>query len=300
MEIVSNNVGMTYKIKKGLFKTYNVLALENFNYIIKQGDIIGLLGQEGSGKSTLIKILSGNILPSEGNILIDGEENYKKLKCNSIIISDLTSKKLISNESVYNNLFSLGIKYQNDPLNVEKSISIYKEIFEIDKFINRKINQLNKLELIKVNIIISMLKGVSILFFDSALCDLKVVERNVILKLLKRLNKEYKTTIVVSSGNLDDIEKICKKIIVLNKGKIVKKGNFEDMKTELCTNKEIKIIFNKSVIPPKGNFEIVEIADYMIKIKVDFRKCDFASLINAFDINTIADISISNCSIYDY
>ena len=142
-----------------------------------------------------------------------------------------------------------------------------------------------------------MLKNTPALFFDSALSGLGVIEKNIVLKMLKRLNKEYKTTIVVSSDSLIDVEKICKRVTIIKNGKIVKDGMYEDLKTDICKDKEIKIVFNKSFVVPKGNFEILENSDYLLRIRIDFEKCDFASLINQFDINTIVDINVSNVSL---
>ena len=298
MEIISKNVSKVYKIKKGLFKTYEVNVVNGLNYSIKQGEIIGLLGAEASGKSTFIKLLSGNILPTDGEILVDGEVDYKKLKNNCEIINDFNKSRLNDNETVYNNLVHFGAKNKLDEPTIEKNISTYRDIFELDDSINKKVCDLNSLELVKVNLTMSMLKGISTLFFDSSLADLGAVEKNVVLKLLKRLNKENKTTIIVGSSKVDDIEKICKRVTVINKGSIVKDGSFETLKTDLCNKKEIKITFNKTYSLPKGEFEVIEHEDYFLKIKIDFAKCDFANLITQFDVNTIVDIGISNTAIF--
>ena len=294
MEIVIKDVKKTYRIKKNLFKSIEMDVVKNFNYSIKQGEIIGIMGLSGSGKSTIIKLLSGKELPSEGKVLVNGEEDYNTLRNSCEIITDLENKKLLKNESVYNNLVYFGKKYKLDSLDVEKSISTLREIFELDKIINKKIIEITPLELIKVNITISMLKGVSVLFFDSSLSKLGAIERNIILKTLKRLNKEFKTTIVVSSGDLVDIEKICKRLTIIKDGEIIKDDSFEKVKDEFWNNKEVSIIFNKSYTIPKGDFEILENDEYFLRVKIDFKKCDFASLINQFDINTIVDINISN------
>lgn len=294
MEIVIKDVKKTYRIKKNLFKSIEMDVVKNFNYSIKQGEIIGIMGLSGSGKSTIIKLLSGKELPSEGKVLVNGEEDYNTLRNSCEIITDLENKKLLKNESVYNNLVYFGKKYKLDSLDVEKSISTLREIFELDKIINKKIIEITPLELIKVNITISMLKGVSVLFFDSSLSKLGAIERNIILKTLKRLNKEFKTTIVVSSGDLVDVEKICKRLTIIKDGEIIKDDSFEKVKDEFWNNKEVSIIFNKSYTIPKGDFEILENDEYFLRVKIDFKKCDFASLINQFDINTIVDINISN------
>ena len=294
MEIVSVNVNKEYKIKKGFFKREVVKIISDFNYVIKQGDIIGIMGVRGSGKSSAINLLSGRELPTSGKILVDNQIDYNKLKNSCEIITNLEEKKLIKNETVYNNLIYFGNKYRLDSLDVEKSISILKEIFELDKIINKKISSITNLDLIKVNIAISMLKSSSVLFFDGSLANLKVVERNIILKILKRLNKEFKTTIIVSGVDLIDIEKICKRLTLIQDGKIIRDDSFEKVKNEFWNHKEVSIVFNKSYTIPNGEFEILENSDYLLRVRIDFKKCDFATLISQFDINTIVDINISN------
>ena len=297
MDIVSKDVEKIYKIKKGLFKTYDIKVVEDFNYCIKQGEIVGILGLEGSGKSTIIKLLSGNMKPTQGVIYIEGEENLGKLKDYCQIISDFDNKRLLVNESVYNNFIHFGNKYKKDIFSVEKNISLYKEVFELDTIINKKIIELNNLDLIKVNIVVSMLKEVRALFFDSALTNLSIIEKNVVLKLLKRLNKEYKTTIVVSGNNFNDVNKICKRISIIEKGNIIRDGSSEKIGKELFSSKEITIVFNKTFVAPKGAFEVLECSDYVLRLKIDFEKYDFARLISNFDINNIVDINISNVSL---
>lgn len=299
MDIVSENCSKVYKIKKRFFKFENINVVEDFNYSINQGEIIGIVGKERSGKSTIINLLSGKVLPTKGKIFVDGEVNYKKLRENCEIISDFKERKLIFNESVYNNFVYFGSKYKVDALSVEKNISTLREIFELDNIINKKISELKNLDLIKTNITISMLKSTQVLFFDSSLSELNVIERNIVLKMLKRLNKEYKTTIIIGCSNLIDVEKICKRITIIKKGEIIRDDSYENIKKELCKEKEVRIVFNKSVVVPKGDFEILENSDYVLKIKIDFDKCDFKTLIQQFDVNTIVDINISNILVLD-
>jgi len=297
MEIISKDVRKVFKIKNGLFKHRKLEVVKDLDLVIKQGDIMALMGKAHSGKSTIINLLSGKEIPSSGKIYVDGEVDYKKLKNSCEIIHDFHKRKLFGHESVYNNLVSFGNKFKIDHFEMEKKIVELRDVLELDKVINKKINELNELEKIKLNIAISMLKNPCILFFDDALINFDIIIKNSVLKILKRLNKEFKTTIVIASVDLMDIEKICKRVAIVQEGKIVVDDDFDSVKKKYWNEKNVSIIFNRSFNVPKGDFDIVEISDYFLKIKIDFNRCDFATLINQFDINTIIDINISNINI---
>ena len=294
MEISSFKVNKVYKINKSIFSYKKIEVVKNLNYVINQGEIIALMGMASSGKSTIVNLLSGREAPTSGKIFVDGELNYKKLKESCEIIDNFQKNKLLLNESVYNNLVYFGNKFKIASLDIEKKIVDLRDVLELDKVINKKVNDLDEIEKVKLNVAIKMLKNPMVVFFDNALVDLPSVIKSLILKLLKRINKEFKTTIVIASLDLMDIEKICKRVSIVQNGEIVLDGDFEDIKKKYWNEKIVTITFNKSYNFPKGEFEILEISDYFLKIKIDFEKCDFATLINQFDVNTIVDINIGN------
>jgi len=298
MKVTSVGVKKIFKIKNKMFSYKKLEVVNNLNYEFKQGEIIAIMGASNSGKSTIVNLLSGRIRPSEGKIYVDDEFNYKKLKENSVIITDLHNKKLLNNESVYNNLVYFGNKCKIDALDIEKKIVELRDVLELEKVINKKVNELNELEEVKLNVAISLLKNPLVVYFDNALVNFDSVTKNMILKLLKRVNKEMKTTIVIASVDLMDIEKICKRVSVVQSGEIVIDDDFESVKKKYWNEKNVSITFNKSFNIPKGDFQIMENSDYFLKIKIDFDKFDFASLINQFDINTIIDINIASVNVY--
>lgn len=294
MEIICKDVKKSIKIKDGFLSYKTIDVLKDINYVIKQGEIIAIMGAASSGKSTLINVLSGKDKVSSGKIYVDGESSIKRLQEISEVINSFQVNKLNSNESVYNNLVEFGKKIKIDEYDIEKKIVDLKNVLDFEKVINKKISELDDVYKIKVNIAISMLKNPSVLYFDNALIGLDSITKNTILKLLKRVNKEFKTTIVVASIDLMDVEKICKRVSVIQNGKIVIDGDFESVKEKYWSEKLVAITFNKSFNIPKGNFEIIEMSDYFLKVKINFSKCDFSLFINQFDINTIIDINISS------
>lgn len=293
MEIISRKVSKNYIVKDGFFKRKVLNILSDIDLEIKQGEIIGFMGEKGEGKSTLVKILSGRVEPTSGEIIITDSIGCS-LKNNCELIESFFAKKLNVMDTVYNNLVFFGSKLMLSSVDIEKKIVDLKTVLEFDKIINKKVNELEKLDLIKVNTAIYLLNSPNVLFVDGALKELDIVNKNIILKALKRINKESKVTIVIASDEIIDIEKICKRVIFIKKGKIVIDDNFENIKEKYLNNKVISILFNKSFNLPKGDFKILENSEYSLLLEVDFRRFDFASLINQFDINTIVDINI-NC-----
>lgn len=293
MEIISENVCKTYKVKQKFLKHSKLDVVKNFNYKIEQGEIIALLGIDDSGKSTIVKLLSGLELPTTGKILVNGKTDYKALKKNSVTLSDFKRRKLFYNESIYNNLVHYGNKMKIANNDIEKRIIELRDALELDKIINKKVSDITDLDLMKLNIAICMLNNPSIIFFDEVLTKVDIISKNSLLKLLKRINKEFKTTIVIASSNILDVEKICKRITILKDGKIIDDDKYEVIKEKYLSSKNVAVTFNKSFNIPKGNFEILECSDYYLRVKIDFNKFDFASFINQFDINTIIDINIS-------
>ncbi len=291
MQIISESAGKIFKIKKGVFKTSKIEVVKNLDYTIKQGELIALMGMASSGKSTIINLLSGREVPSSGNIYVDEGQDLKKV---SEVISGFGNKKLSENDTVYNNLSMYGNKLKLDAFDIEKKIVDLRDVLELNKAINKKISELDKIEKVKLEVAIAMLASPFVLFFDNAFLGLDTITKTILLKMLKRINKEFKTAIVIASVDLMDIEKICKRVSVVQNGKIIIDGEYEAIKDKYWKEKIVSIIFNKSFNVPKGDFEIVENTEYFLKIKVDFEKCDFATLMKQFDINSIVDINISN------
>lgn len=297
MELISRNISKTYDIKERMFKKRTLVVLDNVNFSIKQGEVVALIGKERSGKSTLVNVLSGRDSVSNGVVLIDNEEDNDRLVRSSVVIRDIYGCKLLSNETVFNNLVNVGHKLKLNNLDVEKRIVDLKNILGFEKVINQKVSELDKVNLAKVNLAVYLFNNISLLFIDGAFSELDVMVKTIILKDLKRINKELKTTIVIASNNVMDIEKICKRVIILKDGEVEEDLSFDIFKDKYLKNKLVSIIFNKSFNTPKGDFEIVESNEYSLSVKIDFGKCDFASLINQFDINTIVDISISTLGV---
>lgn len=248
---------------------------------IKQGEILGVISDDNS------------IFSDVNSFRFD--DNYKS-KRRVKVIKKFSFKRFNVKDTVYNNFVRLNRKYRLSAFDIEKKIVELRDVFELDVILNKRVNELNNLEFMKVYIANLLIGNPEILVINKLFKNVYLVEKVIILKCLKRCNKELKTTIVLISDDFMDIEKICKRVICFKGNKVVDDNNLDNFKSKVGNEKIVSILFNKSFNCVKGDFEIIDASDYSFVVKVDFNKYSLMSLINEFDVNTIVDISVSSVS----
>jgi ABC-2 type transport system ATP-binding protein len=268
------------------------MGIENANLTLQTGEIVGIIGLSSSGKSTLIELLSGMIKPSSGIINYNGKEISK--------VYDELGVKLNKNLTVYDNMVYFGKKEKMSELDVENRMAQLRDIFTLNKYINTKASELNNANRVKAELAMLLLKSPRMLFIDDSFLFLNNLDRNEVLKCLKRLNKQERTIIVISGSNVSDVEKIVNRIIITDKNKIVYDDTIENFKNKYCTKKEFEIYLNKNVSISKiEGVEVIESSDYYFKLLFDNKEGMFANVINLFDVNNIVDLSVRNQPLSD-
>lgn len=254
-------------------------ANNNINLDINSGDIIGLLGKNGAGKTTLIKIICNLIKPDNGQVFIKN----KPIEKNPQIVHENIGVVLEGARNLYNFLtveynlmyFSYLNKIDNDKL--ENRIEELLDLFELKDKRNEVVNNLSRGMQQKVAIIVAMLKNPEILILDEPTLGLDIVSKTKMKNLLKDLKNKYGKTIIVSSHDLDVIEDICNKVVIFEKGKILKYSNLSELKFngeddsyELTLNSEAeKYILNYKYEKEDGviRVESKNLDDILSKIK---------------------------------
>jgi ABC-2 type transport system ATP-binding protein len=294
---------------KGSFKAFFrrekifIKAVNNINFSINEGELIGFLGPNGAGKTTTLKMLSGILYPSSGQATVLGYIPWQR-------------------RSEYQKQFTLVMGQKNQlwwDLPVIESIVLNKEIYEVnDREYKKNLEELvelleakeilnvptRKLSLgqrMKGELIAALIHQPKILFLDEPTIGLDVVAQKNIRDFIKKYNQEKKTTIVLTSHYMEDIKELCQRVVIIDRGSIIYDGDLPKLIQEYSPEKILNITFSepieRSVMEKFGEIETFE--PTIIKIKVErSRVKEMAAKILASKL-PVDDILINEADISD-
>ncbi len=212
------------------------VALNNISFTVEKSEKVAYLGINGSGKSTTIKILSGILFPSEGSVIIDGIIPYQNRMEHTAKIGTVFGQRtpLYWDLPVIDTLQMLKAVYKLSDIKFKKSLDKLSSLLEIDKILYYPVRQLSLGQKMKAVLVCSLIHNPKILFLDEPTIGLDVLAKERMHALINHLQVEFGTTIFLSSHDLDDIEQICDRVIVIHAGSIIYDGNIHQLK-ELST-----------------------------------------------------------------
>ena len=287
--------GSLKSIIKPKYKT--VKAVNNVNFQVEKGEIIAFIGPNGAGKSTTIKMLTGILYPDKGEVSVLGIDPKKERKKLAYEIGTVFGQKeqLWTHLTPYDNFKFFGAIYDIPEKQVEKKINEFKEIFELDEFINTPVRNLSLGQRIRCEIVASLIHEPKVLFLDEPTIGLDPVVKENIRTLIKRMNKEYKTTIFLTSHDVGDIEKLCKRVIIINNGTIVLDDSMENLKYHYLNKKIVEVKMKEKVnLDDEEGITILKDKGYNLKIEVDTKKRAVTDAIKLLNPDNMVDINISN------
>ena len=214
---------------KNLKKNYGSKeAVKDISFTIKKDEILGLLGPNGSGKTTTIGMLLGLLKPTNGEVLIDGkkiEENRIEIlkKINFISPYIELPKKL----TVKQNLIVYGKLY--NVLNINKRIEYLVEKLRLSELLNRVTGELSSGQKNRVSLAKALINNPSVLFLDEPTASLDPEIGDFVRTFLENYKKEKKISILLASHNMNEVTRLCKSILMMKDGIIIDKGNPEEL-----------------------------------------------------------------------
>ncbi len=302
-KIKEKEKGIRGSIKSIIKPEYRtVSAVNDISFTVQQGEILAFIGPNGAGKSTTIKMLTGILYPSGGEIMVNGINPSKERKKLAYKIGTVFGQKeqLWTHLTPYDNFKFFGAIYDVPDNEIENRIQELKETFELQEFINTPVRNLSLGQRIRCEIVASLIHKPEILFLDEPTIGLDPVVKENIRKLIKKMNKELGTTIFLTSHDVGDIEKLCKRVIIVNKGKIIMDDTMSNLKYHYLDRKIVEVKLKEKVaLNNEEGINIIKEKANGLKIEIDSKKKTIADVIKMLDTDKIIDMNISNIPLED-
>ena len=287
--------GSLKSIIKPKYKT--IQAVNNISFDIEEGEMIAFIGPNGAGKSTTIKMLTGILFKDEGEIKVldlDPSKDRKKL---AYKIGTVFGQKeqLWMHLTPYDNFKFFSAIYDIPEKEAEDRITELTNLFEMESFINIPVRNLSLGQRIRSEIVASLIHKPKILFLDEPTIGLDPVVKENIRKLIKKMNKEYNTTIFLTSHDVLDIEKLCKRVIIVNNGKIVLDDTMNNLKYHYLNKKIVEVKSKEKInFNNEDGITVLKEKETNLKLEIDTRKKNLSDVLKLIDPDNIIDINISN------
>lgn len=219
---------------KGLFSKEVEIktAVDNISFHIDEGEIVGYIGANGAGKSTTIKMMTGILVPTSGKCTVNGVVPYKERQKNAKQIGVVFGQRtqLWWDLPLTETFSILKEIYEVNNEDYKKRMTFFNEVLNINEFISSPVRTLSLGQRMRADLAAALINNPKILYLDEPTIGLDVMVKENIRKAIKEINKEYKTTVILTTHDLDDIEELCNRIIIIDKGKAVYDGSIDEIK----------------------------------------------------------------------
>ncbi len=261
---------------KGLLRREyeTVTAVSDINFKIEPGELVGFLGPNGAGKTTTLKMLAGLLYPSAGQATVLGHVPWERHDAYRRQFALVLGQKnqlwwdLPARESLELNAKIYGISAAR----VEKTVGEMSEMLSVKDKLNISVRELSLGERMKMELIASLLHEPKVLFLDEPTIGLDVVSQKVVREFLRDYNRTHRTTILLTSHYMADIQELCERVIIIDHGKIFFDGRLAEILDRFADFKLITIRCDDGKDCPAGALdkfgEVVERQPDSIKFKV--------------------------------
>lgn len=259
-------------------------AVKDISFEVEKGEIIAFVGPNGAGKSTTIKILTGIIHPTSGKIKVAGLNPTKQRKQLAYKIGCMFGQKsgLWMHLPAIDTYRLFGSIYDIPDAELDKRIQEVVSIFGIEDLVTIPVRKLSLGQRMICEIASIMLHKPEVLFLDEPTIGLDIVVKEKVRKAILDLHKNTNTTIFLTSHDLGDIEKLCNRIIIIDKGSIIKDENIETLKHEYLSEKFITILYEENIENIQFDYELVDKTGNRVVLKVDTKKISVAEILEKF------------------
>lgn len=218
---------------KGLFSKEKVTktAVDDVSFAIREGEMVGYIGSNGAGKSTTIKMMSGILTPTSGTCVVNGLEPYKERKKNAKNIGVVFGQRtqlwwdlpLGETYTVLKEIYEVGSQ------DFEERMAFFNDVLNLQEFMHSTVRTLSLGQRMRADLAAALLHNPKVLYLDEPTIGLDVVVKDRIRQAIREINQKYNTTVILTTHDLNDIEELCRRIIIINAGKKIYDATLEQL-----------------------------------------------------------------------
>lgn len=283
-KVYQRGEGIKDYLKSFLTRDYRTVhAVEDLNLEIEQGEMIGYIGANGAGKSTTVKMLTGILEPTSGKIEVDGRNPHKERIPNAMNIGVVFGQKtqLWWDLPVKESFKLLKEIYEVSDEDYEKRMQEFQEVLDIDEFLDQPVRKLSLGQKMRCELAAAFLHHPKIVYLDEPTIGLDVSVKEKIRDFIKKMNKKEDTTVMLTTHDIDDIEDLCERIVVLDEGKKIYDGKLDDLVNQFSSRRLILDLNNNQFDIKHEGIINIEKKDVKYEITFDREKITASELMKS-------------------
>lgn len=243
-KVLNRREGLKGSLKDLFSRDYKIVrAVDNISMNIQQGEIVGYLGPNGAGKSTTIKMMTGILEPTSGEILVGGNIPYQNRTKNAQEIGVVFGQRsqlwwalpLIESFKILKDIYGVSDE------DYENMLTLYKSLVDIEPLLHKPVRQMSLGQRTLSDILAAFLHNPKIVFLDEPTIGLDVSMKAKIRTLIHALNKEKNTTVILTTHDMGDVDALCQRIVIIDKGKMLYDNDIEHLKGFFGSYRTLKI-----------------------------------------------------------
>ncbi len=238
---------------KSLFsrKYYDVKAVDDVSFDIEEGELIGFIGPNGAGKTTTLKTLSGLLYPTKGEVSVLGYTPWKRqpeFQKQFALVMGQKNQLWWDLPAIESFILNREI-YEVPKKQYEETLEELSSLLEVKDLLKVQVRKLSLGERMKMELIAALIHSPKVLFLDEPTIGLDVVAQKKMRDFIKTYNQKYKATIILTSHYMDDVKELCKRVVIIDKGKKLFDGQLDDIIRKYADHKLLSVVLEKELTP---------------------------------------------------
>lgn len=298
--IAKRQAGMGNALKAFFHREYETIhALSDVNFTIGDGEMVGYIGPNGAGKSTTIKIMCGILTPDSGQCVIGGRIPYQERVTHVRNIGVVFGQRgqLWWDVPVIDSFELIRDIYRVDEDVYRKNVHELSELLDLEEILKTPARNLSLGQKMRCEIAASLLHNPKLLFLDEPTIGLDAVSKIAVRKFIKKLNQERGTTIVLTTHDMQDIEALTERVLLIGKGRILLDGNLAQLKKHTSDAKTMAIQYRGTAPALRGDMERVQSGEGHMTVRFRPSQIPVSEAIAYFAAATeLVDVSVTDIS----